>query len=916
MKKTTLQSFLFTLVFLFSATSIAQNGKSMWTKTTKEKASRSERAIRKTEPKKAEFYQLDVTSLKAQLVNAPNRDLTSISNLIIDFPIADGTFESFRVSEASIMAPELEAKFPELKSYSGYSVKSPSTLIRFSVTTQGLHLMMLSPKYGAQFIDPYTKTGNDYIVYAKRDLPALDQTWECGVTEDDQGIDMKSLGNSYEMRDTGGNFVRNFRTAIACTIEYSQFHWEAAGLTGADTVAARKVAVMAAIVVTMTRNNFVYERDFSIRMTLVGNNDSVVFITSDSFSNDTAASLINESQTVIDATIGSGNYDVGHTFSTGGGGLAQLNSPCTGNKARGITGGPSPVGDPYDIDFVAHELGHQFGGPHTFNGNQGNCAGGNREATNAYEPGSGTTIMAYAGICATDNVQANSDAYFHQKSLQMIWDNVSTGNSTCANQTIATNNGTPTAEAGNDFIIPMSTPYMLVGSSTDPDGIDGSGGNDEHTYTWEQYDLGPSGVPADNTATGPLVRSFEGTTNPIRYIPRMQDILQNGGVSTTWEKLSNQDRNINFELTVRDNHSTGGKTANDNMTVNVETTAGPFTVTSQPANTSWIQNTTETVTWNRANTHTGTVNTPNVDILLSIDGGMTFPMVLASAVPNDGTHDITVPNITEDNCIVMVKGSGNIFFNVSGRIGIGYTLTTQEVCTTYNFSPNETSTPSNTQFDLFEGYNVADSGVITDVNVTYDVTGSNVGMHLAIISAAGTRAYLYVNSCGSGANMQVKWDDEAAAAIVCGNTPTTGDATLAAITTPEPLSGMDGEEMNGDWTFMIANIAADAKILNTVALEICKMDTVATLAIEDKEFDVFSLYPNPSDGVFNLSLSTSKAVKLELFDIRGRNIYSEKHSNNSDVFDTTLDFSSLASGIYMLRVDSDSKKAVKKIVIR
>ena len=187
---------------------------------------KAKRLLENQNPKKAEFYQLDVTSLKAVLVDAPNRDVTQVSNLIIDFPIADGTFESFRVSEASIMAPELEAKFPELKSYSGYSIKSPSTLIRFSVTTQGLHLMMLSPKHGAQFIDPYTKTGNDYIVYAKRDLPALDQAWECGVTDDDEGIDMKTLGNSYEMRDTGGNFIRDFRTVIACTIEYSQFHWK------------------------------------------------------------------------------------------------------------------------------------------------------------------------------------------------------------------------------------------------------------------------------------------------------------------------------------------------------------------------------------------------------------------------------------------------------------------------------------------------------------------------------------------------------------------------------------------------------------------------------------------------------------------------------------------------------------------
>ncbi|WAC00948.1 M12 family metallo-peptidase [Lacinutrix neustonica] len=496
--------------------------------------------------------------------------------------------------------------------------------------------MFLSAEKGTQFIDPFTKTDNNYIVYSKRDLPALDQYWECHFKDSDYNMDEKTLGDSYLLRDTGDGMLRDFRTAIATTVEYSAFHWAAAGLTAGDTEAAKRTAVMAAIVVTMTRNNFVYERDFSITMTLVANNDLVVFINSDNFSNDNANALINESQTVIDGAIGFPNYDVGHTFSTGGGGLAQLNSPCTGSKARGITGGPSPVGDSYDIDFVAHELGHQFGAPHTFNGNQGNCAGGNRAATNAYEVGSGTTIMAYAGICGSDNVQGNSDAYFHQKSLQMIWDNVSTGNSTCATQT-ATGNNAPTAEAGNNFVIPISTPYKLTGSSTDPDGTS------LHTYTWEQYDLGPAGLPAETNPSGPMVRSFEGTENPTRYIPRLQDLAISGG-STTWEKLASVARSQDFRLTVRDNDTNGGRTAVDNMSTVTVDTAGPFLVTSQnTTGISWTAGATETITWDVAGTTVNGINTASVNILLSSDGGLTYDRTLATNVPNDGSHDITVP---------------------------------------------------------------------------------------------------------------------------------------------------------------------------------------------------------------------------------------------------------------------------------
>lgn len=327
-------------------------------------------------------------------------------------------------------------------------------------------------------------------------MPGLETPFECGF--DDSSVSDKNSDFDVEAaRNANDGTMRTFRLAIASTIEYSDYHVQEAGL-GAGTVAQKKAAVLAAMNVTMTRVNGIYERDFSITMVFVPNNENAIFINSDSFDNNNAGTLINQSQTVIDANIGFSNYDIGHTFSTGGGGLAQLYSPCTGSKARGITGSAAPVGDPYDVDYVAHEMGHQYGAPHTFNGNEGNC-NGNGIASNAYEPGSGTTIMAYAGICGSQNVQSNSDAYFHQKSLQEIWANVYSGNSTCGAQT-STGNTVPTAEAGGNYIIPRSTPYMLTGSSTD------TGGTSSHTYTWEQYDLGTAGVPTETTTTGPLVR--------------------------------------------------------------------------------------------------------------------------------------------------------------------------------------------------------------------------------------------------------------------------------------------------------------------------------------------------------------------------------------------------------------------------
>lgn len=818
---------MFFAVLFFSASSFAQNNKSFWTKASKQRISSDALIFRKSKPIKAEYFQLNMESLKAVLATAPSRGnmTTNISSVIVDFPNVEGDLESFRVMEASIMQSELQAYHSDMRSYVGQSIENPSKTIRFSVTPKGLHTMTFSGDNSTQFIDPYAKNSNTYIVYSKSDLPALDSRFICEF--DDEGLRIEEDFDMEAARNANDGMLRNYSLAIAATIEYSEFHWQAAGIAPGASEAVKKDAVMDAMMVTMTRVNGLYEREFSITMTFVNNNRDVIFITTDMLDNDNAGNLINDSQFVIDTTIGSANYDIGHTFSTGGGGLAQLNSPCvTGSKARGITGLPAPVGDGYDIDYVAHEMGHQFGAPHTFNGNEGGC-NGNRSASNAYEPGSGSTIMAYAGLCAPQNVQTSTDDYFHQKSLQMIWAYVSAGNGNICPEKTATGNTAPTAAAGSNYTIPMSTPYMLEGSSTDGAGES----TDTHTYTWEQYDLGPAGAPSETTASGPLVRSFKGTDNPVRYIPNIPDLINIGG-STEWERLVSIGRSINFQLTVRDNDSRGGQTAQDLMTVTTNASAGPFLVTSQSSYVTWSQGNTETITWDVANTDAGAVNTALVDILLSTNGGDSFDTVLATGVDNNGSYDITVPDVLEDNCRIMVKGNGNIFFNINtARIAIGYNLAPGDECTTYNFQVNQTIAPNATVFEFFEGYNVPDFGTITDVNVKFDVTTPNIAeLYMALLSPGNTRGYMYNAACpGGGTDMQVVWDDEAGSAVVCGNDPTTGTAT---VTSTEPLSLLDGEELNGDWIFLAADVGTNNMIFNEVDLEICKDGFVATLAPE------------------------------------------------------------------------------------
>ncbi len=646
------------LLFSFFLTTLsAQNNQGIWSKVSKKEAVFGKKILRKTEPSKSVYYQLDINKLKSTLSGvSKNAFNEKTPNQIIQFPNSEGGFDEFRVKESSILEPAYQEKHPELRTYLGQNTKTPSSIISFSITPQGLHAMTLSSKTGTQFIDPYSEN-NTYIVYNKGDLPALKKEFQCFVPDDITDA-RETSKSSKSQRNANDSKLRTFRLALASTIEYSSFHWMAAGVSESAFIPTKKAAVLAAMVVTMNRVNTIFQRDLAIKMVLVDNTD-IIFINSDNFSNDDAELLIDESQVEIDNAILTANYDIGHTFSTGGGGLASLNSPCVAaRKASGITGLSSPVGDAYDIDFVAHEIGHQFGAPHTFNGDAGNCAGGNRTASNAYEPGSGTTIMAYAGICSPQNVQFQSDAYFHQKSIQMIWDNINTGLSTCGAESVLSNSA-PIAIAGPDYTIPISTAYKLVGSSTDPNGTSG------HTYTWEQYDLGSAGLPEESNVTGPLVRSFEGTDNPVRNIPRFTDYVATGG-STTWEKIPSVNRTMTFALTVRDNDvmgpNGGGQTNVDFMDVIVNST-DPFAVVNP---FSWAQGSTQNIEWVVGQSaDVGTINCQSVNIKLSTDGGLTFPTI-ASGTPNDGSFSYTVPSIPDTtNARILIEAADNIFYDIS-----------------------------------------------------------------------------------------------------------------------------------------------------------------------------------------------------------------------------------------------------------
>jgi hypothetical protein len=646
-------------------------------------------------PKKYMASKLDLQALKVILARAPMEADAARGqrNTQLAIPMPDGSLETFSIYESPIVEEPLYSRMPEIRTYAGQNDKGWT--MRFDLTPHGFHAMIFTDK-GTVYIDPYSRGNTAYYnSYFKRDYasdkpihPCLTEGRAELPTDDTQNHNDNVLEtNARTLSCNGAVNLRTYRAVFSCTAEYGNFH--------GGTVALAQ----AAIVTTVNRINMVYERDVAIRMTLVGNNSSVVYVgstNSDPYNNDNASTLIGQSQSNITAVIGSANYDIGHTLSTGAGGLAGLGVVCNStNKARGVTGTSNPVGDPFDIDYVAHEVGHQFSGNHSFNGSTGSCTGTNRNGGTAYEPGSGSTIQAYAGICSPQDIQSNSDDYFHAISLLEIltYSRSGTG-STCGTAGGSTNTSPQITSGTTGLTIPISTPFTLTGSATDANG-------DALTYCWEQYDLGPQGDISASSTTAPIFRSFDPTTSPSRTFPQLSDVIN--GTTTYGEVLPTVTRTLNFRLTARDNRNGangGGGVCMQTFTINTTAAAGPFLVTAPNTAVSWAVGSPQTVTWNVANTTASPVSCANVDILLSIDGGNTYPITLASNTPNDGSQTITVPSNITTQARVKVFCSSNIFYDISNTdftifssapdFSMAATPTTQTVCagtsTTYTIN--------------------------------------------------------------------------------------------------------------------------------------------------------------------------------------------------------------------------------------
>jgi hypothetical protein len=576
-------------------------------------------------------FRLNVNLLQAQFSKAG-------AQIVLPYP--DGSFKRFHIESSPVMEPALAARFPEFQTFNGKGIDEPTATAKLDWTSHGFHAMIFST-HGTLLIDPYrTKDVLHYISYYKKDYhPA--KRFQCLVLD--------SFPHSESSTPQGGTPVtlRTYRLAVGATGEYTQFH----GGTVNDGLAA--------ITTSLNRINGIYEREFAVHMNLVANETSVIFTdpATDPYSDGNGGAMIDENQDTMDSIIGDANYDIAHAFgAAGGGGLAGLGVVCaSGVKAWGISSLSPPEGDTYDVDYVSHEMGHQFSGNHSFNGTTGAC-NGNRNSSTAWEVGSGSTIMSYAGICGTEDLQPHSDDYFHTGNFSEIFNFVSSGGGSACAQLTPAGHSTPTSDAGTNYTIPQSTPFVLTGSGSDPDG-------DSLTYNWEEFDLGAASPPNGDNGNRPIFRSFEAVAVPYRTFPQLSDILNN--TMTFGEFPATTNRTMNFKLSVRDNHPGAGGQGIDTTQVTVAAAAGPFLVTQPNTAVTWNPGTLEEVTWDVAGTTGPPVSASIVHILLSSDGGNTFSYVLAQNTANDGSEMITVPAIPTTMARVKVEAVGNIFFDIS-----------------------------------------------------------------------------------------------------------------------------------------------------------------------------------------------------------------------------------------------------------
>ena len=617
---------------------------------------------------------------ESALISTLNKSLgQGISGGKVYLPNTDGKLLRFLVREAPNFSPGLAAKYPNIKAYRGHSLDYPQLRLYFSYSPSGLKATFVDVGTRVKTsIEKISKKDDRYIAYTQLDESMPKQALSCSTPEPSK-ISLRSKENSQARVNLAGEMsslvrfsdestLTTYRLAVATNGQYTAYH-------GGTVDSA-----LAAINTTLTALNFIFETDLGIRLELIDNNDLIVYTDPDTDPFQDDASNLNgtmneELQATLDSVIGSEGYDVGHIFSGigGGGNAGAIGAFCDDDvKGSAWSASTAPEGG-YFVNLVAHEMGHQLGANHTFS-NRTEGTGTN------VEPGSGTTIMSYAGITGPDDVALNGDDYYHNVSILQGLSYLK--NQSChVNEDIA--NNVPTVKALANYTIPVGTPFVLTGSATDVDE------SDVLTYTWEQVDDGlvPSSVFGPENIQGANFRSLPPSEDPTRYFPLLTSVISGDltqsspNVESTWETLSSVPREFNFAFTARDNAVGGSGVASTRTKITVVDRDGAFSVTSQSDGQLYLSGSEQTINWAVAGTNAAPILAESVNIRLSADGGLTYPYLLAENVNNNGSHFVQIPDIVTSQARVRVESVNNIFYAINSR---DFAITRDDIVLTFS----------------------------------------------------------------------------------------------------------------------------------------------------------------------------------------------------------------------------------------
>lgn len=917
-----MKKLLLFILISFSYATINAQSTVLWQKVSS--ASVLDRKVTSDDSEKM-YFKLNSDVLKTKL-SATTTEKAKRNTSEITFPNSSGVLERFTVWESSNFDPELQAKYPDIRAYEGAGIDDKSAKIHFSVSPAGVQSMVLRAEKNPEFLEKNPDNKGQYVVFASKNSLSK-SALTCSTKESSNSKKAESKSGTAK---TGSNnkVFKTLRLALSCTGEYTTYF------------GGTKAGALAGMNATLTRVNGVFNRDLAIRLILIANTEALIYTdaSTDPYSIASAGAdgaWNQEVQTTLTNVVGNDGYDIGHLFGAegGGGNAGCIGCICTNpttseplGKGSAYTS-PSnkkPEGDTFDIDFVIHEFGHQLGANHTFSYD------GSERTNVSVEPGSGSTIMGYAGISDGYDVQNRSDDYFAYVSILQIQNVLSSVN--CPVSLPLTNNP-PTISAGPDYTIPKGTAFILKGTGSDPDG-------DTVTYCWEENDVATSTSGETSKAyptkpDGPLFRSFLPVTSPNRYMPQQNDVLQNK-LSSTWESVSSIGRTLSFTLTGRDNAAQGtAQTNTDAMFVTVSGNAGPFAITSQNTdNIGWLNGSLQTITWTVNNTN-NLAGSSNVNIKLSTDGGLTFPVTLAANTPNDGSETITVPaDLKAASCRLLIEPTANIYYAVNSKLfAVGYSVVTDS--NTYTFAApfaipdgdltyttrvinipaptgkNGSTSSDNSGSGAKNAVTTADLASVTDVDLNINFSHSFLSdVEISIMSPKGTVVPLFKGSCGGGSNtLSLKYDD-------AGGTLSCGVNTLQTIVPMGRLSTLNGESPYGDWTLMVRDIdAQQTGIINSASITV--QTQKYTLGLDEVVPAIdFVLYPNPNQGSFTIQFLPESGSGISVFvnDILGRTVYSNFFTASA-IFNQNIQLPNAARGIYLVSVIEGNRKTVKKIVI-